>query len=132
MRDANPPAPWVLGLGPLLLLLATILIAATLALTSIFSYIRLQTNVASIGSLAHCLPRAARGPSRRMVFVVCLATTLSGIFSTTTPVRHSTVFDPELEHIGQLASRCFTELTPAWLMFYVFLRYLVLISLRFV
>ena len=42
------------------------------------------------------------------------------------------MFDPELEHIGQLAGLCFTELTPAWLMFYLFVRYLVLISLRFV
>ena len=37
-RHANPPAPWVLGLGPLLLPLAALFIAATLALTSIFSY----------------------------------------------------------------------------------------------
>ena len=46
---------------------------------------------------------------------------------------HNTVFDPaELEHVGQLAGHCLTELTPAWLMFHVILRYLVLISHRFV
>ena len=45
-------------------------------------------------------------------------------------MRQNTAFDPEIEHIGKLASRCFTELTPAWQMFYLFLRYLVLISLR--
>ena len=44
-------------------------------------------------------------------------------------MHNLTVFDREIELVGELASRCLTELTPAWLMAYVLLRYLALISL---
>ena len=74
------------------------------------------------------VPRGDRAAS----CVSWCASTFTDAFSTTTSASRNTVFDPELEHIGQLAGRCFTELIPAWLMLYLFVRYLVLISLRFI
>ena len=53
----------------------------------------------------------------------------TGIFSTQASEHNHTVFDPEIELINGLAARFLTELTPAWLMSTLVLRYLPLIVL---
>jgi len=66
--------------------------------------------------------RSAHGPST--------AGNFTGIFSTQASEHNHTIFDPDIELLNGLASRCTTELKPAWLMSTLLLRYLPLVALR--
>jgi hypothetical protein len=100
----------------------TLLLLAFLALTHA-THVTLTVAYASRHRLRS--PPSARPPAPRA----------SRPSSASTPpsrkTSHFTIFEPELEQNRRLLSRCFTELTPLWLVLLMLTRYLVLTSLAF-
>ena len=114
------------GGASLLLPLGTLLAACAIALTTLLSFAyRLRRD--GTGASSRAVHHAA---TRRPAYGTLTAGNFTGIFATQASEHNRTIFDPEIELLNELAARCATELTPAWLMWALAMRYLPLIALR--